>query len=537
VDTPGGAPAPDPTPPAVPAGEPSDAEPATPSGDPGRPARETRGQLRGSSVLLVGRLLSVGVNLVTQVLIARYLTTTDFGAFAYAMSMVTLVGGLIGLGFDRAISRFLPIYDEGRDYPKFFGTLLLVVGVVVGLGATAVLLVIGLQGWLVGRIASDPLAVALLAVMIALAPIEALDGVLTDLFAVFRSTRTIFVRRYILGPGLRLAVVAVLIATANDVDFLAAGYVIAGAMGIVLYGTMLPRMLRGAGILQHLSLRSIRIPLREVASYTFPLLTLDIVLLFMSSLDALIVGSVHGSAEVAELRVVESTARMNSLVFTTFSIMFVPAAARFFARGDRASMRDLYWRTAAWMAVLSFPIFALTFSLAEPVTVALFEERYRSSGIILAILSLARFIDAALGANGQTIRIFGGIKETVLINIATAIIHLVLAVILIPPFQALGAAVAILLTYIIFNILKQYALRRVAGVPMFDTAYLPIYGSIVGAAVVIGIAEVTINPPLWAALGLAGVGSLVVLALGRRSLRIGETFPELLRFPGARFFR
>jgi O-antigen/teichoic acid export membrane protein len=481
--------------------------------------------------------MSVGVNLVTQVLIARYLTTTDFGAFAYALSMVTLVGGLVGLGFDRGISRFLPIYDENRDFPRFFGTLFLVVGIIVGLGATAILVVIGLQGWLVGRIASDPLAVSILVLMIALAPIEALDGMLTDLFAVFRATRTIFVRKYLLAPGLRLLVVAVLIATANEVEFLATGYVLAGAAGVALYATMLPGMLRGAGVLGRFNLRSIRVPLREVASYTVPLLTLDIVLLFMSSLDTIIVGSVHGSAEVAELRVVDSTARMNSLVFTTFSIMFVPAAARFFARGDRVSMRDLYWRTAAWMAVLSFPIFALTFSLAEPVTVALFDERYRSSGIILAILSLARYIDAAFGANGQTIRIFGGIKETVLINLATAGIHLVLAVLLIPRFEALGAAVAILLTYIVFNVLKQLTLRRVAGVPAFDTAYLSVYGAIVAGAAVIALFEVTINPPLWAALALAGIGSLAVLGFGRRVLRIGETFPELLRFPGARFLR
>jgi O-antigen/teichoic acid export membrane protein len=411
------------------------------------------------------------------------------------------------------------------------------VGIIVGLGATAILVVIGLQGWLVGRIASDPLAVSILVLMIALAPIEALDGMLTDLFAVFRATRTIFVRKYLLAPGLRLAVVAVLIATANEVEFLAIGYVLAGAAGVVLYATMLPGMLRGAGVLGRFNLRSIRVPLREVASYTVPLLTLDIVLLFMSSLDTIIVGSVHGSAEVAELRVVDSTARMNSLVFTTFSIMFVPAAARFFARGDRVSMRDLYWRTAAWMAVLSFPIFALTFSLAEPVTVALFDERYRSSGIILAILSLARYIDAAFGANGQTIRIFGGIKETVLINLATAGIHLVLAVLLIPRFEALGAAVAILLTYIVFNVLKQLTLRRVAGVPAFDTAYLSVYGAIVAGAAVIALFEVTINPPLWAALALAGIGSLAVLGFGRRVLRIGETFPELLRFPGARFLR
>jgi hypothetical protein len=48
---------------------------------------------------------------------------------------------------------------------------------------------------------------------------------------------------------------------------------------------------------------------------------------------------------------------------------------------------------------------------------------------------------------------------------------------------------------------------------------------------------VVVDPPLIVSLVIAGLGSLVVLALGRSSLRIGETFPELLRFPGGRFLR
>lgn len=501
---------------------------------------ETRQHLRGSSLLLTGRLMSVGINLLTQVLIARYLSITDFGAFGFALSIVALVGGLLGLGFERAIPRFLPIYDERGDRPRFFGTLVLVLGVIFGMGATVVLLMIGFQGALIGWVAPDAFTVSIVVLMIVLAPVEALDTVLTDLFAVFRSARAIFLRKYILAPMLRLSVVALLIATASGVGFLAVGYVLTGFLGIALYVTMLPGLFRRVGLVgasRPNRARGISIPFREIASYTIPLLTMDLVLLSMSSIDTIIVGHVHGTEAVAQLRVVDSTAKLNSLVFTTFSILFVPAAARFFARGDRASMRDLYWRQAAWIAVLSFPIFALTFSLAEPVTVLLFEERYRSSGIILAVLSLARYIDSAFGANGQTIRVFGGVKEIVVINLVTAATNLVLALALIPPFGALGAAMTILLTYIVYNVLKQIALRRVTGIPMFEMAYANVYGSIVVGAVLIGVLEVWFDPPLLVALGLAGVASLGVVLFGRRVLRIADTFPELLRFPGGRFLR
>src|SRR6266516_2119200 len=44
-----------------------------------------RKQLRGSGLLLAGRVISLGLTTLTQVLIVRYLTTNDFGACAYVM--------------------------------------------------------------------------------------------------------------------------------------------------------------------------------------------------------------------------------------------------------------------------------------------------------------------------------------------------------------------------------------------------------------------------------------------------------------------
>ena len=55
--------------------------------------RETTRHIRGSSLLLIGRALSLGINFVTQVLIVRALTPTDYGAFSYALSIVALAPG------------------------------------------------------------------------------------------------------------------------------------------------------------------------------------------------------------------------------------------------------------------------------------------------------------------------------------------------------------------------------------------------------------------------------------------------------------
>jgi len=94
----------------------------------------TSRQIRGSSLMLLGRSMSVLVNFVIQVLIVRYLGRAHYGAFAYAMSFVTVGQTLAVFGLDRALTRFVPIYHERRDYNKMFGTILLVLGTILSLG-------------------------------------------------------------------------------------------------------------------------------------------------------------------------------------------------------------------------------------------------------------------------------------------------------------------------------------------------------------------------------------------------------------------
>jgi O-antigen/teichoic acid export membrane protein len=57
-------------------------------------------------------MLSLAVNFATQVVIVRYLSNADFAAFAYGLSLVAMGESLAVLGLDKAISRFLPIYEQ-----------------------------------------------------------------------------------------------------------------------------------------------------------------------------------------------------------------------------------------------------------------------------------------------------------------------------------------------------------------------------------------------------------------------------------------
>ena len=346
----------------------------------------SRGQVRGSSLLLVGRVLSMAINFGVQVLIVRYLSKAEFGAFAYTLSIVLFTTTVITLGLDRAVTRFIPIYHEQGAYDRLLGTLLFVATIVAGLGVLAIVGVYVLTGPLGISLVPGGHAKPLLLILIMLAPLEAANNLFVGLFAVFSRPRAIFFRRYLLTAILRLAVSLILVLTQSNVTFLAIGYVLTGAAGVAISVVLFLSILRSDGLLPILRTTSPRIPAREILSFTVPLMTTDLVYGIMLVSDVLLVGHFKGSEAVATLRAVQPAAQANQLVFSSFLFLFTPAAARLFARGDRRGIDDVYWHTAGWIAILSSPIFLLTFSLASPLTVLLFGARYTSSAVVLAIL-------------------------------------------------------------------------------------------------------------------------------------------------------
>jgi O-antigen/teichoic acid export membrane protein len=490
--------------------------------------------MRGSSLLLLGRMIAMVANFVVQVLIVRYLSTTAFGAFAYALSFVTLGETLVTLGLHRAVGRFLAIYQEQEEWPKLFGAIALVTGTILSLGLVLIVLVIGLAGTIGRYLVDDELAVGLLTILVLLAPIQAADTMFGNVLAVFASPRSIFIRRYVVSPVLRLAVVGLLVLGQFDVTFLAVAYVVTGGIGVALYTYLLVRVLANQGILRHLDVRRLHLPAREMLTYAVPLLSTDLLFLLMNTTDAVLLGAFHGVDEVGAWRVVQPLGGLNQLVLSSFALLFVPAATRLLVRDALDELRGLYWQTAIWMAVMTFPIFIVTFALAEPVTIALYEPRYAPAAIFLTILAVGRYVDVVLGFNGLTLGVFGRVRAMVLVNVFAAAANLGLNLLLIPRFGALGAAVGTATTLVVFNVAKQVALARTTPLPAFERAYLRVYLVIVIASIACLAFQSAVRPPLVAGLLVAAAASLVVFVVSRDLLRAAETFPELMRVPFAR---
>jgi O-antigen/teichoic acid export membrane protein len=492
-----------------------------------------KSQVRGSTLLVVGRVVTLLLTTATQVVVVRALTKSDFGAFSYALALAAAGRTVLSLGQGRLLSRFMAKYEEHRDYDRMFGAVVIAVGTIVVTSVVGLVLLLVFPNQLMST--HDPATVQVVLILVVLAPLEALDQVFVSIFAVFSAPGAIFFRKYLFTPALRLGVVLLLAVTGSSVDFLAIGYVAAGIVGLAVSVAVLVRVLRERGVLQHMRPRRVRLPFRSVFSFSTPLITGELLQLSLVVGGVIVLAHYQPASEVASYRAVFNPSRLNTAVLGAFVPLFLPLAARLYERGDIEGLRRAYWHTGAFVAVLTFPIFALTGPLAHDLTHVLFGQRYSGSAIILGLLSIGYYFNTALGFNAYTLQVCERLRFLVGVNVSIAALNIGLSLLLVARFGAVAVAIANLAALVLQNVVNQLALRRTIHTGFIDGSCLRCYLVILVGSAALWAFQWIVRPGLIIGLIGATAVSLIVLVTSRSAIELEQNFPELRRVPVLRW--
>ncbi len=492
-----------------------------PDEPPAEPSDAPRRHVRGSALLLLGRFVSLGINLAAQVLTVRYLSMQGYGALAFGLWMASLGASLTVFGLDKTLARFVPMYEEQREYGKLIGAVLLTVLSVTSLGLALGLAVFAGQSLIARTVTSDDLSLTLLLMLIALAPIQALDSVLMALFAALVGARSIFFRRHVLGPGLQLLAVVLVIVLGGDVRHMAIGYLVSGLLGSAIFGVMLFGVLRRRGLLQGARASGIRWPWKEIGGFGVPMFLSDLAFLVRGAFIGLFLEGLVGSKGVAEFRAVLPVARLNEVVLRSFTFLFIPITARLLAQGRQAEIGGVYWKSVVWITVFSFPAFCVSFALCEPTTLLLFGERYADAAPVLACLALGYFVHSAVGLNARTLKVCGHIRIVMAIDLTLTALSVAANWLCIVHWGVLGGAISVAVSLVLHSAINQVALRHATGIAVFDWRYAKLYASVAAATGLLWLYQRFLGPPIYVGLSLAAVLSLGLIYQNRHALAGG----------------
>lgn len=425
---------------------------------------ETAIAQRMSLIAFAIRIASAGIAFLSQVVLARWTGTFEYGIYVFVWTAIIILGNLSCFGFQTAVIRFLPQYRREGDLERLRG-ILLTSRIFVLLSASIIAAAgVAIVWMLSGTIESYyvlPFVLAFTCLpMIALG--DVLDGTArANSWPVRALTPT-----YILRPFLVLAYMAI----AHGFGFTATAVTAVIAAVLATYTTTL---LQFFVITRHLDAaypsgdRTVEFGLWMTVA--FPIFLVEGFFFLLTNADVLMVGMLMPPEDVA---VYFATVKTLALVHFVFFAVKAGVAQQFAARTsveDRQSLRSFARRTVGWTFWPSL-LMGLVVLLLGRFLLSLFGAEFMQGYTLLFVLVAGVVLRASIGPAESLLNMTGNQNICAAIFAAVLVINITANLILIPVYGLMGAAMgAAGATAVEVLLLLTMTYRRI-GVVMFVLA-------------------------------------------------------------------
>ncbi len=414
------------------------------------------------TIKLSGAVLAYGM----VVAFARFLSTEEYGRFAFGMNLAIIVAAIGSLGFSTGIMRYWPKYTVAQDnagargvvrlgyQASFFGGLMLLfMAVVIGLFANSVQ---------VKNYFTEFAAIGCLGLLIGIGDYS------TNLLRAQGSTFVSMLPRDVLWRILSVAIAGVLIWFGFGLTGPAALMICA----IVLLGLTIwqVNVVRN-NVKQMLPGESRRNDWVELRKSLLPLWASSVIFAMIQQFDVVIVGSLLGNADAASYFAAQKTAMLLSLVLIAAGLVSAPTMAALFHSGKSAELQRLCRSLAVAIAVVSAVGFVFLIIFGRQL-LGLFDPNFVSAYPILIIIAVGCMIDAISGPNAYLMQMTSFERPFLRVMTVCYVLVVVAQVILIPRYGTLGAALASTGGVVLWNVWAIFILRNKAGL---DPSLLSIF--------------------------------------------------------------
>ncbi|PZO77655.1 MAG: multi antimicrobial extrusion protein MatE [Mesorhizobium amorphae] len=424
-------------------------------------ASDERGQAgRMSLIAFAIRILSAVIGFVSQVLMARWMGTFDYGIFVLVWLVVVIAGSLSCLGFHTSVVRFVPEYRERNMLAELRG--IVATSRVFVLVASSVLTALGLLVFWLFRDRVAPFYVAPFMLGFLCLPMVALGDTMQGLARSRSWAIAALAPTFILRPVLILVVMAAAVglgyppnAEVAVISALIATYLTTIGQVVVISGWMSREMVPGPS----------RVLLRHWLVVSLPIFLSESFFFLLTNADVLMVGVYMQPDDVG---VYFATVKTLALVHFVYFAVKAGAAQRYaqFTHGNPEGLAAFARETVSWTFWPSL-LMSLAVLLAGEPLLALFGPEFVSGYWLLFPLLAGVIMRAAIGPAEALLTMSGHQNACAAVFAATLVFNIALSVVLIPHFGLWGAAIATALSILFEAIGLAWTVWRKHGFVMF----------------------------------------------------------------------
>lgn len=402
--------------------------------------------LRG--VLGVGglKLLSLPLTLVASILLARGLGPEGYGKYTFVMAAITLLSLPVGLGLGQLVTREVARYHHGQEWKLFRGLLRRAHQWVILVSAVIALVIAIFATLNANWELNDRWTLLLFSTL--LLPLLGLNALRS---ATLRGLRKVFYAQLpelLARPSLHLVITGcLLLAGALNPATALASQVAATALAFSVGAWFLWRQKPvEVSEVQPAYLH------REWGSALLPFTLLAAVGTLNGEIGILAIGWLGTDADVAALRIAQNGAMLVMMSLAIVNQVISPHITRAYRDKDQQRLQYLSRQSARGALLVALPIALPLIFLGGPIVGMIFGEVYRDSvSLPLAILAAGQFVNVAFGSVGMFLTMSGFERDTMLGQFIALLVNAIAAVLLIPSFGTVGAALSVSIGLVTWN--------------------------------------------------------------------------------------
>ncbi len=416
-------------------------------------------KMAGAAFLI--RVLSAALIYASQILLARWMGSYEFGIYVYVWTLVVLIGDLADLGLASAAQRFIPQYNQR-------GALALLRGFVMysrwlaiaSASAIAVASAIGvklLEPWLPAYVVI-PLMIACVTLPFYVL-MQTQDGIARSYNWVHLALLPLYVVRHVVMLALVLA--------AYLLKFPADAVTAIAAMGVAIAVTALGQtVMLNRRIRREIEPGPKALEVRTWYATALPILTVEGFYLWLSHTDILVLQYFRSPEDVAVYFAAAKTLTLISFVYFAVSGAVAHRFSEYHVSGDREQLAAFLHSTIKLMFWPSLVAAGAMLVAGKPLLM-LFGPGFADGYPLIFIMSLGLLARASVGPAERLLLMVGEHRACGFVYAAAFGLNLTLCLLLVPRLGMHGAALSTATALVVESVLLFWMIKRRLGLHAF----------------------------------------------------------------------
>lgn len=412
---------------------------------------------RLAGMVFIIRVLSAGLAYFSQVLLARWMGSSDYGVYVYAWTWVLLLGSMMDFGIAVTAQKLIPEY-RGKNQLNLlrgflFGSRWLTFGVSVATSCLLAGVVSLLSPWL------EPATIHPLYIGCTILPALVLanvqDGIARshDWMRLALTPQFIVRQSLIIGFTVGAFGIGTRVGADEAMKFSSAAVWIAMAGQMVFLNRRLKRTVEPGP--RHYDYRS-------WLATSLPILMVEGFYLLLSYVDILVLQAFRPSEEVGIYHAIVKTLALVSFIHYAMSATTAHRFSEYHVAGDRERLSAYLQHSIKWTFWPSLAATGLLLLFGKPL-LWLFGPQFTEGYAAMFVVAIGLIARSAIGPVERLLNMLGHQNVCALAYALAFVMNLILCLALVPRFGIYGAAASTSLALVFESVLLFWITRRRLG--------------------------------------------------------------------------